>query len=68
MLDDCYQRKAWHGPNLRGSLRGVTDADALWRPAKGRHNIAELAIHCAYWKYTVRRSSPAKSAACFKNG
>ena len=55
MLDDAYQRKAWHGPNLRGSLRGVTPADAAWRPAKGRHNIAELAIHCAYWKYTVRR-------------
>ncbi|HYS56183.1 MAG TPA: DinB family protein [Thermoanaerobaculia bacterium] len=55
MLDDAYQRKAWHGPNLRGSLRGLTDDQASWRPARGRHSIWELAVHCAYWKYAVRR-------------
>ena len=55
ILDDAYERKAWHGTNLRGSLRGVTAETALWRPARDRHNIWELAIHCAYWKYTVRR-------------
>jgi uncharacterized damage-inducible protein DinB len=55
ILDEVYQRKAWHGPNLRGSLRGLTADEALWRPGEGRHNIWELAIHCAYWKYTVRR-------------
>jgi hypothetical protein len=55
ILDDAYERKAWHGPNLRGSLRGVTAEEALWRPAPGRHSIWELAVHCAYWKYTVRR-------------
>src|SRR2546428_8378576 len=55
ILDDAYERKAWHGTNLRGSLRGVTAQEALWRPGPGRHNIWELAVHCAYWKYTVRR-------------
>lgn len=55
ILEDAYQRKAWHGTNLRGSLRGVTAEDALWCPASKRHNIWELALHCAYWKYTVRR-------------
>lgn len=55
ILDDAYERKAWHGPNLRGSLRGVTAEEALWRPAPGRHSIWELAVHCAYWKYAVRR-------------
>ena len=55
ILDDAYERKAWHGPNLRGSLRGVTPEAAAWRPAPGRHSIWELAVHCAYWKYTVRR-------------
>ena len=24
LLDDSYEKKAWQGPNLRGSLRGVT--------------------------------------------
>lgn len=54
-LDDAYERRAWHGTNLRGSLRGVTARQAAWRPGLGRHNIWELAHHCAYWKYAVWR-------------
>lgn len=55
ILDEAYERKAWHGTTLRGSLRGLTVEQALRRPAEGRHNVAELAIHAAYWKYSVRR-------------
>ena len=55
LLQESYIRKAWHGPNLRGSLRGLTTSQVLWRPAPGRHNIWEIMIHCAYWKYVVRR-------------
>jgi len=55
MLDQGYERKAWHGPNLRQSLRGVTPKVAAWRPGPGRHNIWEIAVHAAYWKYAVRR-------------
>ena len=54
-VEDAYGRKAWHGPNLRGSLRGLTANQAFWRPADARHNIWELTLHCAYWKHTVRR-------------
>jgi hypothetical protein len=54
-LDEAYQKKAWHGPNLRGALRGVDVEHALWRPAPQRHNIWEQALHCAYWKYIVHR-------------
>ena len=54
-IDEAYERKAWHGPNLRGALRGVTAEEAAWRPGEGRHNIWELTVHAAYWKYTVRR-------------
>jgi hypothetical protein len=54
-LEEAYRRKSWHGTNLRGSLRRVDARGALWRPAPGRHNIWELALHAAYWKYTVRR-------------
>lgn len=55
LLDDAYGRKAWHGPSLRGAIRGL-DADlAAWRPGPGRHNIWEIVVHCAYWKYAVRR-------------
>jgi DinB superfamily len=54
-LDAAYTRKGWHGPTLRGSLRGLTYDVVSWRPAPRRHSIAELAMHCAYWKYAVRR-------------
>jgi len=55
ILDQGYERKAWHGPNLRQSLRGVSSKVAAWRPLPGRHNIWEIAVHAAYWKYAVRR-------------
>jgi len=55
ILDEAYEKQAWHGPNLRGSLRGVTAREAAWRPDRGRHNIWELTVHAAYWKYAVRR-------------
>ncbi|MBM3756752.1 MAG: DinB family protein [Acidobacteria bacterium] len=55
LLDEAFVKQAWHGPNLRGSLRGVTAEQAAWRPAPKRHNIWEIAVHCAYWKYVVRR-------------
>ena len=54
-LDQAYDRKSWHGTNLRGSLRGLKVAQAAWRPGPGRHNIWEIAVHAAYWKYAVRR-------------
>ncbi len=54
-IDQAFDRKAWHGTNLRGSIRGVSAAQAAWRPAAGRHNIWELVLHTAYWKYAVWR-------------
>lgn len=55
LLDEGFERKAWHGPNLRGSIRGLSAAQAAWRPGPDRHNIWEIAVHCAYWKYAVWR-------------
>ncbi len=55
LLDEGYNRAAWHGPNLRGSIRGVTAREAATPPRQGRHNIWELVVHAAYWKYAVRR-------------
>lgn len=55
LLDEAFDKKSWHGPNLRGSIRGVTAEQAAWRPAPKRHNIWELTLHAAYWKYVVRR-------------
>ncbi len=55
LLTESFQSKAWHGPNLRGSVRGLSARQALRRPGSRRHNIWEIIVHCAYWKYIVRR-------------
>jgi DinB superfamily len=55
LLDEGFSRKTWHGPNLVQSLKGISARQAAWRPAPGRHNIWEVALHAAYWKYAVRR-------------
>ncbi len=55
LLDEAYRKKTWHGPNLRQSIRGVSAKQAAWRPGPGRHNIWEVTLHAAYWKYAVRR-------------
>lgn len=54
-LDQAYDHRSWHGTNLRGSIRGLTPEAAAWRPAPRRHNIHELVVHAAYWKYAVWR-------------
>jgi hypothetical protein len=55
LLGEGFRKRAWHGTNLLGSIRGLDVETAAWRPAPGRHNIWELIVHCAYWKYAVTR-------------
>jgi len=63
-IDEGYGKRSWHGPNLKGALRGVTVEQASFRPAFAKasarqgllaHNIWELVVHSAYWKYDIRR-------------
>ena len=54
-LESVYHGKAWHGPTLRGSLRGITAQEASQTLTQSGHSIADIALHCAYWKYSVRR-------------
>jgi hypothetical protein len=55
MLDQAYDRRSWHGTNLRGSIRRLSPEQAAWRPSPQRHNIWEIVVHAAFWKYVVRR-------------
>jgi hypothetical protein len=55
LIDTAYDHVSWHGTNLRGSIRGVTPTQAAWRPGPRRHNIWELVVHAAYWKYVAWR-------------
>ena len=54
VLLEGYGGEAWHGPDLKAALTDVSTALAFWRPAPGRHNIAEIALHHAYYAHSVR--------------
>ena len=69
LIDSAYDHASWHGPNLRGSIRGVTSQQAAWRPGADRHNIWELVVHAAYWKYVAwRRLTHAKRGSFPREG
>jgi hypothetical protein len=65
IVDQAYDRKSWHGTGLRGSIRRVGPAQAAWRPAPARHNIWEIVVHAAYWKYVVRRRLTGEARGSF---
>jgi hypothetical protein len=76
IVDAAYDRRSWHGTNLKGSIRGLSAQDASWRPSRGRHNVWEIVVHAAYWKYAVQRrltggargSFPLKGSNWFARG
>ena len=65
IIDQAYNRQSWHGTNLRGSLRQVSAGQAAWRPGRQRHNIWEIVVHAAYWKYVVRRRLTGEARGSF---
>lgn len=65
IVDQAFSRQAWHGTTLRGSIRGLSVEVAVWRPGPERHNIWELVLHTAYWKYIVRRRLTGDKALSF---
>jgi DinB family protein len=54
VLKEGYGPGAWHGADLKAALGDVNAALAYRRPAAGRHNIAEIALHHAYCVRAVR--------------
>jgi hypothetical protein len=54
VLREGYGSGAWHGADLKAAIADVTPALAFWRPAPGRHNIAEIALHHAFSVRNVR--------------
>jgi len=54
ILREGYGPGAWHGADIKAAVAGVSAEAALRRPAAGRHNIAEIALHHAYYVHSVR--------------
>jgi len=64
-LDEAYDRRSWHGTNLRGSLRGMSAVRAARRPAAGRHSAWEIVLHAAYWKHAAWRRLTGEKRGAF---
>ncbi len=54
-IDAAYDTRSWHGTNLRGACAACRSKTPHGGLSKGRHNIWELMVHAAYWKYDIRR-------------
>ncbi len=52
-VDQTFRKRNWAGRGVLPALRGVTSAQAHWRPSPAQHTIAEIALHMAYWKDAV---------------
>ena len=65
ILDEGYGPGAWYGADLRTAVSEVTVKDAFKRPAKGRHNIAEVALHQAYWAGQIAAKLTGSAAPAF---
>jgi uncharacterized damage-inducible protein DinB len=53
ILREGYGDGAWHGPDLRAAINDVSASMAFRRPAPGRHNIAEIVVHHAFYVRSV---------------
>lgn len=53
IVREGYGPGAWHGPDLRAAIADVSTSSAFRRPAPGRHNIAEIVVHHAFYVRSV---------------
>jgi hypothetical protein len=65
IVQEAYEMPTWNGTNLRASLARVPVEAAVYRPRGGRRCIAEIVVHCAYWKYAIRRQISGEKRGSF---
>lgn len=65
IVEEGYGPGAWHGPDLKAALADVPGELAFWRPSPERHNIAEIALHHAYYVRSVRGQLSGKTPEPF---
>ena len=65
IVEEAYRHSTFNGTNLRTSLEAVSARQAAWRPPHARHNIAEIALHSAYWKFAIRTRMNGDQASTF---
>lgn len=55
VIEEGHGPDAWYGADIQSALADVDAMLAARRPKPGRHNIAEIALHHAFWLHEVRR-------------
>jgi len=65
ILTEGYGPGAWHGADIKAAIADVSAEAAFRRPASGRHNIAEIALHHAYYVRSVRTQVSGRPAHPF---
>ncbi|MCH8822582.1 MAG: DinB family protein [Planctomycetes bacterium] len=55
LIDEGYDKIGWMEVSLLSAIRRVSAKEAAWRPRPGRHSIAEIVLHDAYYKYVTAR-------------
>ena len=53
ILEEGWGPGAWHGPDLKAAVADVTSDIAFRRPGPGRHSIAEIVLHHAWFVRSV---------------
>jgi hypothetical protein len=65
LLDEGHGPEAWYGADITAATADVDATSALARPAPGRHNVAEIALHHAFWTREVRQRLTGAAAEPF---
>jgi uncharacterized damage-inducible protein DinB len=56
-MDRAFSGEAWHGPDLKQLLNGISAEDASKHPVPRAHSIWELVNHIAAWNTIVQQKS-----------
>ena len=54
LIDEGHGPNPWYGADILSALEDVDANLAARRPQTGRHNIAEITLHHAFWVHEVR--------------
>lgn len=61
-LERAHAGSPWHGPSRADVLKGITFAQAAWKPQGGAHSIWELVLHMRAWTDEVLQRAKGRVA------
>ena len=65
MLEQSFERSAWHGKNLSSAIKGIDAVTAHRVPIGKKASLWQIVLHCAYWAYRGRMKLIGSSGRSF---